>query len=160
MYTHTHVDGLNPKQQTGGLEWYGSQPASSVLCLGFDTNPHSMGAHFTTWGVRVFMYMRVCLYMCGFECPIHHLFVLILSQTSSTSKESAIGCLCACAHECFPCVGLRAQVLHASVWSILFSTWSCSSLINLGGGQLYESRLSSTPFTIKPHWASFLLQLT
>lgn len=142
-YTDTHGQKVYPEQQTGGLEWYSSQSASSVLCLGFDTNPHSMGAHSTTWGVCVFMrvsvYVRVRMSnpppVCQHRKP-----------NSIPLPEGALGRACTSVFTCV-CVCSRARVLHASVylWCVIRSVFHMKLvLINqFMEGQLYEPRLSS-----------------
>lgn len=142
MYTHTCRESL-PKTADWRVGANSSQSASSVLCLGFDTNPHSMGAHSTTWGVRVCGYKCVCI-CAGYEYPIHHLFVNTVSQTPFHFQRVHLDA-CVHTHECFPVrvyvhMDLYLQcVIHSAFHMKLF-------LINqFMEGQLYEPRLSSTP---------------
>lgn len=109
MYTHTHVQKVYPKRQTGGLECDGSQSASSVLCLGFDTNPHSMKAHPTTWGKCVCVYVRVCI--CAVNVQSTTCLLAKKAKLHSTSRGCTWMLVRVCAYVC-----LHAHVLHASVY--------------------------------------------
>lgn len=123
MYTHTHVQKVYPKRQTGGLECDGSQSASSVLCLGFDTNPHSMKAHSTTWGKCVCVYVRVCICAVNVQsttcllakkAKLHstsrgvHLdacacvCICVFTRTCLACKCVPVACVCVCDPFCFP----------------------------------------------------------
>lgn len=140
----THVQKVHTKQQTGG-----SQSACSVLCLGFDTNPHSMGAHSTTC-----VFLCVCVEVQPTTC------LLALQARLPSTPEGALWCfavfMCkcsackyvpvACDLSCFP----HEAVPHLSI----YGGTAMRAKARFHSLKIKPGHIKSYTVTRKPQWGS------